>query len=276
MNNQNLSLYQAFKSTPPLWYNSYEGLEQFIFTPNPVQEFEPPLIPEKLRLGHQLEFIFHQLLLHSNTYKVLGNSIPIRKNKITQGEMDFILQNIDNKQFIHLELTYKFYIVTGDKTTQLDEQLIGPNHRDTFLQKKDKLINHQLTLSGSKEGKETLIEHGIDPTGLTPQVCFKSQLFTPYFHREIDLTPFNQQCISGTWISCADFISEEFKLYQYYIPSKLEWILPPHNNVEWRSYFTILEDITIRIKNKNAPLLWLKKSETIIEKMFVLWRNPTS
>ncbi|MDX1363032.1 MAG: DUF1853 family protein [Arenibacter latericius] len=274
MKNENLSLFQAFQNTPPLWFNTYDGLEQFNFPSINVQNLNSLHIPQNLRLGHQLEYIFHQLLLGSNNYNVLGSNIPIRKDKITLGELDFILQNTENKDIIHLELTYKFYIITANKNTKIEHQLIGPNHRDTFLQKKEKLINHQLPLSRSEEGKEILIKYGVDASVLTSQVCYKSQLFTPYFNREMKIAPFNKACISGTWISYEDFCREEFQSYQYYIPSKLEWVLPPHNKVEWRSYLSILDDISSRIKNKRAPLLWVKNTASKIEKMFILWRSP--
>lgn len=273
MNIDTLSLYRAFQNTPPLWKNSYEGMQQFNFPKLDLDGFVPSDIPIRLRLGHQLEFIFHQLLLRSNSYKVLAYNLPIRKNKITIGEVDFILQN-DGIGLIHLELTYKFYIVTGNGDFPMDQQLIGPNHRDTFTNKKDRLRLHQLPLPTSKEGIGTLNENGIDSFKLTPQVCFKSQLFLPYHNQIIDVGPFNSECISGTWATISDFGSEKFQSYQYYIPSKLEWLLTPHNNVVWSSYKTALDKILVNLENKLAPLLWVKKDSLNIEKIFILWRSP--
>ncbi|MCM4166250.1 hypothetical protein KCTC52924_03175 [Arenibacter antarcticus] len=266
------SLYQAFYNTPPLWQGAYEGLDQFAFPEVTLDHTFFPQIPQNLRLGHQMEFIFHQLLLHSNTYNVLAYNIPIRKNKISLGEIDFIVQNNTTGQLIHLELTYKFYILTDTSENALDQQLIGPNYRDTFVLKKEKLKTHQLPLSRSLEGTQTLRDHGIDPIKLTPQVCFKSQLFTPFYKRNSHLTPFNSECISGSWISILDFDSDEFKSYQYYIPTKLEWILNPHNDIDWCSYSSILDRISGQLASKNSPLVWVKGTTLELKKMFIIWR----
>ncbi|MDX1328329.1 MAG: DUF1853 family protein [Arenibacter sp.] len=269
-----LSIYDAFQKTPPLWYDNYEGLEQFVFPGINLQDFSPLPIPKQLRLGHQLEFVFHQLLLHNRRYKVLATNVPVRKNKITLGEFDFILRDLITGKPIHLELTYKFYIVTGVQNTPMEEQLLGPNFRDTYMQKKERIISHQLPLSSHKEGRNTLKEYGIATKDLSKLVCFKSQLFTPYYSTKMDVTPFNSDCIRGSWISNMDFEREEFTSYQYYLPTKLEWLLLPYNEVEWCSYKDILDSILPRLENNSAPLLWVKKSAMELSKIFILWRTP--
>lgn len=274
MDIENHSFYQAFYRTPPLWEGEYEGMVQFVFPQVDLTSFILLPIPQNQRLGNQLEFIFHQLILHSNTYEVLAYNLPIRKNKISLGEIDFILQHTFNKTLIHLELTYKFYIIIDDGIAKIEDKLIGPNYRDTFILKRDKLKVHQLLLPRSLEGTASLYENGIDPLRLTPQVCFKAQLFTPFSKPNLNLSPFNPECVAGNWISSMEFYSEEFKSYQYYIPSKMEWLLLPHNNVVWSSYTSVFDGISKQLANKSTPLVWLKAGSDELQKMFIIWGSP--
>lgn len=87
------------------------GVSQFQFPEVAVDSFVISEIPEKLRLGHQMEFVCKQLLKASNAYDVLLHNLPIREEKRTVGEIDFIVQETATKQLIHIELTYKFYLI---------------------------------------------------------------------------------------------------------------------------------------------------------------------
>ena len=82
----------GFLASPPLWENTQFGLEQFTIPTIDLSTFKPQPILKKLRLGHQIEYIFHQILSHSETYDVVAHNIQIKKGNDTIGELDFIIR----------------------------------------------------------------------------------------------------------------------------------------------------------------------------------------
>tara|TARA_R110000737_G_scaffold24491_1_gene43203 strand:- start:63 stop:878 length:816 start_codon:yes stop_codon:yes gene_type:complete len=270
LDHKNLSYYKAFYNTPTLWTGELDGLKQFVFPEIYFENLDMGSIPSKLRLGHKIEHIFLKLIQHSRQYKVIAHNIPIRKEKVSLGEIDFLLQDVDSHQFSHVELTYKFYVIS-EEATNIEHQLIGPNQRDSFKAKKERIINHQIPLLKTPEATSVLQRFNIKPSELLHQVCFKSQLFVPFMVHNMDLSPFNSNCISGRWIPFHTFKFPEFFKYQYYLPSKQEWLLDPQQGVNWLNHKDVLDLITVGLENKNAPLLWMKSSDYTVEKLFVVW-----
>lgn len=246
------------------------GLRQFEFPKIIFNNLETEVIPSKLRLGHKIEYIFLQLLQHSQEYKVIAHNIPIRKNKVSMGEIDFLLQNTVNKEFTHVELTYKFYLI-HQNSTSIEHQLIGPNQRDTFIAKQHKIINHQIPLLKTPEAISILKKININTTELQHKVCFKSQLFIPHTTGKLNLGPLNTKCIAGKWISHLKFKSGNFSNFNYYVPSKPEWLLVPHQDVEWLTYNEVIGFISKKLEDNYSPLLWVKNKDSKIEKWFIVW-----
>jgi len=87
----------GFLNTPPLWKNQQFGIQQFKFPEIDLNGFVPKAIPSKIRLGHQMEFVFKQLIEYSSDYEIVLHNLPIRSGKQTIGEIDFILE--DSKRF---------------------------------------------------------------------------------------------------------------------------------------------------------------------------------
>ena len=270
MDHKNLSYYRAFFNTPSLWTGELDGLKQFVFPEIYFENLDMGLIPSNIRLGHKIEHIFLKLIQHSGQYKVIAHNIPIRRDKVSLGEIDFLLQDVDSQEYIHIELTYKFYVIS-EVATNIEGQLIGPNQRDSFQAKKERIINHQIPLLKTPEATSVLQRFNIETSELLHQVCFKSQLFIPYMANNLDLAPFNSNCISGRWIPFQKFNSPWFFEHRYYLPSKQEWLLDPHQGVNWLSHKDMLELISIGLENKNSPLLWMKSSDFTIEKLFIVW-----
>ena len=115
------------------------------------------------------------------------------------------------------------------------------------------------------------IRDSIDSKQIAHQTCFKAQLFKPYKHSKNHIRPLNNDCIVGFWLRYNDFNTSEFKNYQFYIPSKSEWVINPHENIPWMSHFNALIEINLYMLKENAPMVWVKKSNTSIEKFFVVW-----
>ena len=270
MGSSTLSRYLGFLNTPSLWIKNQFGLEQFSFPELDLDSLETEDIPRGIRLGHQMEFVFRQCILQAKEYEILIYNAPIRESGKTLGEIDFILKDRLRKQYLHVELTFKFYIINPEISEPI-HRLMGPNRRDMFFTKLDKIREEQLSLLGTPPGKALLETHKLDTVEVLPRVCFKAQLFIPYGADKIHIRPLNKACVAGYWIKFDTFKSKEFSQSLYYITFKHEWPVKPNNNVSWISYYEVLLEVNIRMIKEQAPLLWRKKSDTEFEKIFIVW-----
>ncbi len=260
----------GFLNTPALWTNEQFGIRQFEFPEIHPNDFVVQPIPGRIRLGHQMEHVFLQLIDQSDTYQVVVHNLPVKQGNRTIGEIDFILKETETSKIIHVELTYKFYIIDSDISEPI-HQLIGPNRRDMFFTKMEKIKNRQFPLLHTAEGAEVLKHNGIDHTSLEHQCCFKAQLFVPFGKPSVRILPLNKASIQGFWLRFDEFNTKHFQEYSYYIPYKTEWVVPPHNDIPWKSHFEILIDLNLRMIKENAPMVWMHKSKAEIEKFFVVW-----
>ncbi|WP_339334482.1 MULTISPECIES: DUF1853 family protein [unclassified Croceitalea] len=263
-------LCKGFYTTPPLWINKQFGVQQFNFPKLDLLNLSAKAIPEQLRLGHKMEYVFEQLLNHSEDWKVLAKNLLIDRNKVRQGELDFVLQHKQSKETYHVELAYKFYIINPEITEPI-HRLMGPNKRDMFFTKLEKLKQKQFPLLYCKELSKQLEILEIKTETVQQQACFKAQLFLPYEVDGISIRPLNKNCIKGSWVRFDDFNTAEFKKWQYYIPFKQEWVLEPSTDRNYATQYETLLDINLRMLKENAPMLWVKKPNGVIEKVFVVW-----
>jgi len=264
------ALCDGFLNTPSLWEKNQFGIQQFEFPSLALPSFQPTYIPSNLRLGHQMEYVFKQLVDYSEAYSVLMHNLPISENGITKGEIDFVLQRRETGQFIHVELTYKFYLIDPDIPEPI-HSFIGPNRRDTLFAKMEKIRNRQFPLIHSKAGIEALANKGIDHLQLSQQCCFKAQLFQPYMSTKINMAGLNKDCMAGYWLRSDDFEGSAFEQARFYIPTKSEWLLEPQTQVAWKTHTEALIEIQNHMADKMAPMLWIKWPDKGFEKMFVVW-----
>ncbi len=262
--------FKAFLNTPPLWKDQQFGLQQFDFPDLDLKNFVPKYYPDNIRLGHQMEHVFHQLLGHSKRYTVLVRNLPIRKNKRDIGEIDFVVLDKLLQIQLHIELSYKFYLIDLSISNPL-HQLIGPNRGDVFFAKLEKVKNKQFPLSQTDAGIKALKTHHINSNTLNNQACFKAQLFVPYTHSNISLHPINQDCICGYWLSSKLLKEPYFKATSFYIPKRQEWVLLPEINRKWISYNEAILEINAYLLQKKSPMVWLLKPDGTMEKCFVVW-----
>jgi len=261
---------KGFIGTPLLWEGNLQGVEQFIFPKSDMINFKVQPIPQNIRLGHQVEHIFHQLLDHGKIYEILLFNQPIKNENRTIGEIDFIVKDPHSQQVIHIELTYKFYIIDNQIKEKI-HQLIGPNKKDNFYDKIQKIKQQQFKLIQSKEAVNLFKSKLIDEKNIISKAFFKAQLFLPYKSNIIDISPFNSACICGFWLRLTDFKTSDFYQQLYYLPSKKEWIIAPHENVIWKTYKETLILIKERHFNENSPMVWIRKSNALLGKFFIIW-----
>lgn len=262
------NVYNGFYHTPALWVKQQFGLVQFDFPPV-LLEPKLPLLPNNLRLGHQMEYVFAHLINLSLRYKVIQRNILIEQNKIRLGELDFLLQDVELNRVIHVELAYKFYLINPNITEPI-YRLVGPNKRDMFFTKVDKLKEKQLPLLRHSSLEPLWHKLALSVTNISQQCCFKAQLFKPYQNTS-SIRPLNKNCIVGSWLSFDHFNTTAFAKGKYYIPKKLHWVISPHAQVPWQNHFNTLLELNLRMVKESSPLIWHKGPNGVIEKLFIVW-----
>jgi hypothetical protein len=96
------------------------------------------------KLGHLYEDALAFMLKSTPRYDCLARGIQIRQDAgQTLGELDFLVRDLVSDQLIHLELAVKFYLAVETKSGIL---LPGPDARDNYFRKLEKMRSHQLTL----------------------------------------------------------------------------------------------------------------------------------
>jgi len=221
----------------------------------------------KLRLGHLVErFVANELRNNSNI-EILSENIQIKRSKITIGEIDCLLKH--NHTPIHLEIIYKFYVYDESVGRSELEHWIGPNRKDSLIEKITKLKTKQLPLLYKPETKALITNLKLDVNTIQQQVYFKAQLFVPFNMIGFPLRLINNNCIQGYYL-CFNNL-EQLNNHQFYIPSKLDWLTEVHNNVTWLNYSEGIKAIEESIIQERSPLCWIKDKNNGLQKVFVVW-----
>lgn len=260
----------GFLATPPLWKNELFGITQFDF-PNDVSAKDAAIEDSPYSImGKRMESFFEALLNNSEDWQVIDSNIQVAREKITIGEIDFLLKSLAQNQQYHIELVYKFYVYDPEFEEEL-ERWIGPNRKDSLLQKIQKLKEKQFPLLFKPETQDYLSALQINPREFKQEVCFKANLFLPRHLMHIETGEVNNECVVGYWIHSDEFFGEEYEDYLFFSPKKQQWPVHPQYAENWHSYGVIKKQVDSFIERKRAPLLWMKKSESDFERFFVVW-----
>jgi hypothetical protein len=219
------------------------------------------------RFGHQMEMLFHELLMQSNQYQIILENFQIFDGKQTLGEIDFLVRDHFNEKDLHIELCVKFYIYEPSENEL--EGFVGPNHHDSLLDKVAKLKKHQFPLLLHDKVGEFLLPLGINPNNVQQLSCFKALVFVPKAHSDLQFTQINNECVAGTYIKNEAFTADVFANCQFFFPAKIDWILDPNLNSNWMSFNDAKTAVSAMMEKKNAPLVWIKNRESV-KRMFII------
>lgn len=260
--------YKGFINTPALWLNnSISNLHQFEHSTTHFEINTPEKFSE-IRLGKRVEQFLNFQIENTTNCKIIAENLQIRDGKQTIGELDAIISKNENS--IHIETVYKFYLY--DTSIQSENELdkwIGPNQKDTFTYKLNKLVEKQLPLLFHFETKKHLEDLNINLKNTQQNVCFKAQLFLPFQKQNLNVYPFNAKAIYGFYLSIIHF--EELKGFQFYIPLKLDWLTQPNDSAEWLNFNATAKKLNVFISEKRSPMLWLKSNTNQLLKCFITW-----
>ncbi len=148
---------------------------------------------------------------------------------------------------------------------------IGPNRRDSLLQKIEKLKNKQLPLLHTPETNDMLKKLNIEGNRILQYSCYLANLFVPHSLKHKNFTYVNNDCIVGYWIKFEAFASKKYASGQFHIPIKQNWVVAPKYCDNWFSYSDIYQQLYLQYLQKKSPLLWMNNGDGSYERFFVVW-----
>lgn len=257
--------YEGFLQTPSLWKESLlYSLKPFLI-PTKFTKFTVE-IDENQRLGKYIERLVSFELQQQENIQILAENIQIQRDKITLGELDCLL--IRDKKTIHVEIVYKFYVYDTSVGTSEIDHFIGPNRKDSLLEKLKKLSQKQLPLLHSVDAKKHLQTLVISSENCSQQIYFKAQLFLPY-PSTIQLKIVNPDCIAGFYIQQKQL--HVFENCKFFIPNKIDWLVIPHQQVPWLCFDEFTKKSKDYLARNFSPLCWMKSKNGELKKFFLVW-----
>jgi hypothetical protein len=157
-------------------------------------------------------------------------------------------------------------LLKEDAHKQLEGQWIGPNLKDTLLDKVTKFREHQFPLLNHLATKEILSNLKISEA-IEQQYCIKAKLFVPE-NLAKNLPVHYKKCVVGVWKKHKNLVLNEKALFA--IPKKREWLLPFNKIENWYSSDAISEIIQEQILQNKSPLIYEKNGNNITS-FFVVW-----
>ena len=247
------------------------GIDEFKLNKIENKETKEIIIPSNIRLGQRVERVVSALIKGSENFAVVYENRQIISNKTTIGELDFILEEKNTHQIIHVEIVYKFYIYDPDIDGNDLERWIGPNRKDSFLEKFRKLKNKQFPLLYNS--KTTSFLEGIQIDKVQQKLCFMANLYWPYKleKKEKNWNEINSKAIVGWWLQYCNFTAVSFSDCLFCLPTKHEWGIKPETNSNWSSFETVDKEIKIQINRQFSLLCWVKKENGNYEQIFIVW-----
>jgi len=215
------------------------------------------------RLGRYFETLLEGLFFVALKINPIFKNILIMNEKITTGELDFILKNPFGTGFIHLETAIKFYLFSEN-----DMLYWGPNGIDRLDLKLKQLKCHQIPLIKNNNSKAFLEEKKIHP--IQSACLLKGYLFyhfsKPIIHDSLN-KEINSSHLKGWWAFVNEldpFFNAQATKSRWIILEKKDWIGPFQAEKSKIKVFTsslIKDEIYNHFKSSNRSLMIIKLHE---------------
>jgi hypothetical protein len=177
------------------------------------------------KLGHLYEDALAVILNESLRYDLIARGVQvIDSSGRTLGELDYILWDTSAECYIHLELAVKFYLAV--KTAD-GWQYPGPDPRDNWQRKLDRMCSHQFVLTERSETKEHLKQHyaieAIQVRQLIYGCLFEAveSGVRPLLHES-----FAANARLGQWLLISDWAKHFSGAQEVYLIPKPLWAVP--------------------------------------------------
>lgn len=270
-NNQNDVIKEeitGFYHTPSISNFLIADIEEFQL-PEFTFDSDLPVFKSHTFLGKRMESCFQYIIENSKIYDVVSSNFQIRKGKETIGEIDYLIRSKISSKIIHVELSYKFYLLDPTIDGSQLEQWIGPNRNDSLVKKLNKLKSHQFPLLFSEFTQKHLDTLNLLSENIDQAYCLKAQLFLP-FGKEIEIKGLNKDCVAGVWIKLEDF--KQLKPCDFCIPEKKNWPISPDvitHHINWFDFEKGIGELEKVIETGLSPMVWLKRNDKV-ESVFVV------
>lgn len=166
------------------------------------------------KLGWYAEKLMEYFFSNFDDFRLIANNIQLFENKITKGEIDFLIEDILAKTITQVELATKYYI-------KYNGQYIGPNAKDNLEKKYNRLVHHQLL----KETPEDILRITGNQKISAAKFLVKGIIFYPYDSFIVEdfkyPTYLNRNHQKGWHLCFSEFLLYDFSTL-HYIP-KSEW-----------------------------------------------------
>lgn len=258
--------YKGFSNTiaPRFWRDKHIDQFPFPVSDKPVHNLS---VPKNTVLGKRAEAFFAAMILHSSKYRLLASQIQLISAGVTQGEIDFVVEEVTCKKVIHIELAYKFYLLDPRVSNEL-AKWVGPNKRDTLERKWMKLLNHQFPKISSSAAVHVLRDHEWANQPIHQSLCMPMQLFLPFGESKSAMGELAGS-YAGRWISFSDFCRELWNENRFFIPEKEDWFVNPVNCEIWFSKAEIMPALEKHTRSLRSPMVWVKFKEALPTRMFI-------
>ena len=153
-------------------------------------------------------------------------------------------------------------------TTEI-ERFIGPNRKDSLIEKLNKLKQKQLPLLYGNDCKPVLETFGLKAESIIQKVYFKAQLFLPFTNQNITLKTLNNDCVVGFYISKNEL--DQFTNCKFYLPNKKDWLIILHSNVDLLNFEWFNNIAQNYFEQKYSSLFWVKLKNGLLKKVFLVW-----
>ncbi len=202
------------------------------------------------RLGHYFETLVAHWFHISPNYELLLRNYQLHNAQQTLGELDFLVQEHSSGKRVHLEVSVKFYLGTGDLNQMANWH--GPNLKDRLDRKFQHLCTHQTQLA-RKYPKHL-------PYSADEAACLiKGRLFYPA--DAVPTTHFvNPQHLYGRWY---ELPTTPQRTSSYLCLGKQRWLATVHDAAEAAL-------VTLPAKLDTATLYANYSGQTERERFFLL------
>ena len=173
------------------------------------------------KLGHLYEDALASLIVSSPDIELVEQNLQIRTDiHTTVGELDFLIRHADGT-LVHLELATKFYLAL-----QIDNQFVfpGPDARDNYDRKIQRLMSHQLTLTER-------YRDSLPPAYQNETIAVKQLIYGCLFDHVDQTKPSspqfcNPECRRGKWLRQAEMADHFSNDDEFYLIPKHLWPVP--------------------------------------------------
>ncbi len=203
------------------------------------------------RVGRYFERLVLYWIEHVRRLEIVASAMPIRVDGRTKGEIDLLFRD-EQGHLAHWELAIKFYLHKPDQTGCT---LIGPNARDTFDRKLDRLLNHQLPIS----------KHHVDGVE-TRRAFVKGRIFYRSENEDCaaPVRALASDHLRGTWIHASEvgMLHDQSTVYQV-LPKPL-WLAElnsPAPNLAIHSHGELAQLVAKNFRSGDRPILVARLSD---------------